>query len=288
MSVVLEENNRLHSDPRRRWLTAGGILLTACACALFLKLFVLDALRVESSSMEGTLLPGDFVLVNKLVYGSGMKRLPFSHAAFPNIPAIREERRGDVVVFDFPRASGLRPDRQENTFVKRCVAVGGDVLEIRDGILLVNGTVTRDYGRNPQPQDASEKAEVFPRGSAFSLNKYGPLRIPKRGECIPLTKAAYALVENVIVAEGHSVCLGPEGKIFVDGVPEETYTVTKDYVFVIGDNFYNSYDSRSWGFLPEENIKGEATLVYWSRGGRGTAGAQTNTVRWSRLGTIVR
>ncbi len=98
-----------------------GVILAAIIGALVLKLFVIGAIRVPSESMETTLLPGDCVLINKLAYGAGW------------LPALREMQRGDVIVFRFP------DDRADPVyFVKRCAALGGDMIEIREGRCLVN------------------------------------------------------------------------------------------------------------------------------------------------------
>src|SRR5260221_13196728 len=90
---------------RKRITGYAGILLVAILAAFLLKTFIIGAIRVPSGSMENTLLPGDCVLVNKLVYGARTpERLPFSEAKFPElrIPGLRKIARGDVIVFSFP------------------------------------------------------------------------------------------------------------------------------------------------------------------------------------------
>jgi signal peptidase I len=123
----------------------GGIILTAIIAALVLKTFVIGAIRVPSESMESTLLSGDCVLINKLAYGTGW------------LPALRSMQRGDVIVFKFP------DDRPNPVyFVKRCVALGGDTVEIREGRCLVND-------------------QRVPYGSAGSGNVEGqlaPIKVP--------------------------------------------------------------------------------------------------------------
>src|SRR3954469_22021668 len=93
---------------------------------LLIRTFLVEAFKIPSGSMEHTLLVGDFLLVNKLVYGA---EVPFTHA---RLPKIRPPHVGDVIVFDYPR------DLTKN-FVKRLVGLPGDTVEMRDGVLFRNG-----------------------------------------------------------------------------------------------------------------------------------------------------
>jgi signal peptidase I len=188
----------------------GGIILAAIIAALVLKTFVIGAIRVPSESMETTLLPGDCVLINKLSYGAGW------------LPALRSMQRGDVIVFRFPDG-GADPVY----FVKRCVALGGDMIEIRNGLCLVND--------KPVPYGGS--------GSGRGGDQFGPIKVPNH------------------------------------------------YLFVLGDNPTQSYDSREWGFLPGEDVVGSAMMIYWSLPDRTNSEnliARVASTRWGRLGTIVR
>lgn len=166
---------------------ARGVVDWLRTVSLALVLFVLvrsllvEAFKIPSGSMEGTLLVGDFLLVNKLVYGA---EIPLTHA---RLPALREPVRGDVVVFSYPR------DPSKN-YVKRVVGVAGDTLAMRDGTLLLNGAeVSEPYARRTEPSsDAS--GEVFrwqrdylvPTARAAvtayhpSRNNWGPLVVPER------------------------------------------------------------------------------------------------------------
>jgi signal peptidase I len=79
-------------------------------------------------------------------------------------------------------------------------------------------------------------------------------------------------------------------EIIIDNKPVSSYTIEKNYLFVLGDNLNHSYDSRYWGFLPEENIIGKAMMVYWSRSqlkpSRGFSGF-LSSIRWNRIGRFV-
>jgi signal peptidase I len=250
---------------------AAQVALAALAGALLVKFFVLDAVYVPSRSMEGTLRRGDYVLVNKLLYGARVPgRLPMlpSSASMFHLPGLSSLKRGDVVVFELP--AGAFPDGREErvTFVKRCVALSGDDVRIADGSVVVNGEELRVDGAQP--------------GAASS---FGPVRVPRAGDVIELTPATSGFWERLLRTEGRTV--GRAGDtVFVDGAPATSYTVTKDYVFVLGDNRGHSYDSRMWGFLPQENIIGNAMLVYWSVDP--APADDGGGIRWDRVGARVR
>src|ERR1044071_8580954 len=106
---------------------------------LLIRTFLVEAFKIPSGSMEHTLLVGDFLLVNKLVYGA---EVPFTHS---RLPRVREPHRGDVIVFEWPE------DPSKN-FVKRLVGVPGDTLEMRDGVLIRNGDrVVERYVEHTEP-----------------------------------------------------------------------------------------------------------------------------------------
>jgi signal peptidase I len=100
-------------------------IVVAVAIALFFRQFVIQAFRIPSSSMESTLLVGDFLFVNKFVYGA---QIPVVNR---RLPAIRPPHRGDIIVFKSPTDG--------RDFIKRCVAVAGDTVEMRAKVLYLNG-----------------------------------------------------------------------------------------------------------------------------------------------------
>src|SRR5438132_3652887 len=103
----------------------------ALALTMFLRAFVIQAFRIPSESMRDTLLVGDFLFVNKFEYGP---KIPYTHL---RLPGLREPRRGDVIVFQFPQD----PSKD---FIKRCIATGGQTIEIRDKQVLVDGIRLRE------------------------------------------------------------------------------------------------------------------------------------------------
>jgi len=145
---------------------------------LLIRTFLVEAFKIPSGSMENTLQVGDFLLVNKLVYGA---EVPFTHA---RLPRLRQPQRGDVMVFEWPE------DPTKN-FVKRLVGVPGDTLEMRDGTLIRNGkTLEERYvehtepDMDPAPEDFRWQRDYLVKTAAAaggyhpSRNNWGPLVVP--------------------------------------------------------------------------------------------------------------
>lgn len=251
-------------------------------CALFLKFFVIGAYRIPSGSMQNTLLAGDYVLVNKFIYGVKAPRyVPFSAISLPfnSLPAIAHPRIGDVLVFEFPTGGRDNDARESMNYVKRCIAGPGDTVLIKSREVRVNGATV------PLPPEAkSGGPEWEPVGG------FGPVVVPKRGQSVHLTQDNINQWKNVIVGEGHAVAIGPDGAIILDGTRTDTYRIAKDYYFVLGDHREMSFDSRLLGYVPADRIIGKAILIYWSWAeskGNGFAD-RLSAIRWGRIGTIVR
>ncbi|HKJ05728.1 MAG TPA: signal peptidase I [Geopsychrobacteraceae bacterium] len=113
----------------REWAEA---LIVAVILALIIRTFLFQAFKIPSGSMLDTLLIGDHLLVNKFIYGT---HLPFSDSRFL---ALREPERGDVIVFEFPEDQG-KSYFQRRDFIKRVIGVPGDVIEVKNKRVFVNG-----------------------------------------------------------------------------------------------------------------------------------------------------
>jgi signal peptidase I len=156
-------------------------LLIAFALFVVVRAFFVEAFKIPSGSMENTLLAGDFLLVNKLVYGA---QIPFTGRS---LPALRQPRRGDVIVFQYPS------DLSKN-FVKRLVGVPGDTLAMEDGVLVLNGKPQQEpYVSHTDPGDDPSAdqfywqrnymvrtAEASTDNYRPSRNNWGPLVVPGR------------------------------------------------------------------------------------------------------------
>ena len=248
----------------RRLRDAAEVLALTVVLALGVKTFVVDAVHVQSASMENTLLAGDFLLVNKFVYGPCTPHyVPFTGSGLPvlRLPAPGAPRRGDVIVFYAP--DGIPP----RLYVKRLVGLPGDTVMFRGGVLFVNGSAV---GRPPGARPAQKPAPDF-----------GPVIVPGAGETIPLRADDAGRWEPLVRLEGHVVARSPAGEVLLDGVPARSYSVRENHFFVLGDNRDDSLDSRVWGFVPFDSIVGRAMLVYWS------VDADAG-IRWTRAGTVIR
>jgi signal peptidase I len=262
------------------------LIFSAVGAALVLHFYVIDAVRVSSSSMERTLFAGDFVIVNKV---RSTVEPAFAQARFslPGISSLRNIKRGDVIVFTFPGDRDEFPVRGGVHYVKRCVALAGDTVEIQNGILIVNGE-KEHWRRTPMFKKGESDERLFPQGASFNLDNYGPLRVPSKGDILQLTHENINAWKIFIQREGHSVEI-VNGKIVIDNRQTTSYSVQRNYVFVLGDNRHQSYDSRFWGFVPEENIIGEALMVYYSTHPAEKQPQELflNSIRWNRIGTII-
>ncbi len=239
---------------------------------LVLNNFVIASFMVPTGSMENEVMTGDFLMVNKFMYGGCSPRnVPFTDIRLPwfRLPAFKHVERGDVIVFEFP---GYREEVHPEAFtfyLKRCLAISGDTLEVRNRVVYVNGQrapIPRNIKFNNfrfTPQGYSDE-RIFPPTAPFNEDFYGPIVVPKKGMKIELTFINLILWDTFIQRDGHKATLGANGQILIDGNPNSTYIVEKNYLFGMGDNRDNSLDSRYWGFIPEENVVGTPMFVYWS------------------------
>jgi len=243
-------------------------ILGAVAIVMVVNGLLIASFVVPTGSMENEVMTGDFVFVNKFIYGgSSPQTIPFLDIPLPffRLPGLRDPEKGDVIVFIFP---GFRNEIKAKNFeyyLKRCVATAGDTLQVIDKKVFVNGK------EQPVPPNAvfADPAiskisnETFPPESHFTRDNWGPMRIPKEGDVIPLNDSTCTSYEIFIQREGHK--LARQGEVvLIDDKPATSYTVERDYVFGMGDNRDMSLDSRFWGFVPKENVVGTPLIVYWS------------------------
>jgi signal peptidase I len=277
----------------RKYLDAALVGVATLFCALLLKVFVVEAFRIPSSSMENTLQIGDLVLVNKLAYGLRTPGvLPFTSVAVTphRLLTARDVRRGDVIVFEFTlrTSDGLPADVLY--YVKRCVGLPGDTVELRNGQLFINGRelLAPSTALGPSFMETATREARFPEGAGFTDRDYGPIRVPKAGDTIVLDRATAGFWMPLLQREHRTVEFDAEGIVFVDGEPRTSVTLNEDMYFVLGDHRDNSWDSRMWGFVPRRDVVGEALVVYWSMREPDERGGDGGGVRWDRIGTLVR
>ena len=239
---------------------------------LVLRTFVVEASLIPTSSMEDTLLPGDFMLVNKLVFGARIKgEIPWVGIQIPEfrIPGFRSPMPNDVVVFRFPGEKNIIYPPESLFYVKRIVAGPGDTLEIRDKAVYVNGQRSGLTPKGKFTRTAKQKGfrteGIFPAGSGWNEDNYGPVVIPRAGSTLFLNQENLETYKMMINRELQKYAVALDNDtISIDGIKINTYKVQKNYFFMLGDNRDDSYDSRFWGFVPEDLITGKAWFIYWS------------------------
>lgn len=230
--AVIEEARRIRERELRQpwWIEYTADIFPVILAVFLVRSFLFEPFRIPSGSMLPTLHVGDFILVNKYDYGI---RLPVLDK---KIIPVGHPERGDVVVFRYPMDTSV-------DYIKRVVGVPGDVVDYHDKVLRINGVEQLQTG----------KTTFVDPESLMSLDQYdedlsGVRHMiavdPNRPPYVP----QFALKKDI-----------PECRYDEHGF---TCRVPKGQYFVMGDNRDNSEDSRYWGFVPDENLVGRATLIW--------------------------
>ncbi|MCB2109578.1 MAG: signal peptidase I [Defluviimonas sp.] len=204
---------------------------------------------IPSGSMKDTLLIGDFLFVNKMVYGYSRYSCPFALCPISGRILGHDPERGDVVVFRHP---GTGSD-----FIKRLIGLPGDTVQVKDGVLYINGTAA------PQ-EDAGTFDEIKePQGSQSNTPRCSNDPVGFGGTCIKERK-----IETLPNGVAHDILdIGPTPQDNTD-----VFTVPEGHYFFMGDNRDNSEDSRfaeprGVGMLPAEYLIGRADRIMFSSAG---------------------
>lgn len=282
-----------HYACAKPWLRVPVYLFAVVLLAVWVRIFFFEIYTIPSGSMENTLLPGDRVLVLKLAYGPAFPQSPFDIPWF-NVLFLLSDKAKQRFQEDwwvFCRLKGLgipehndvmvfrSPHNRHEFFIKRCVGLPGDTLEIINNYLnkeindveitallkihffhRVNEFIGYDSIIVPN--------QVFPYSDFYhwSTNNYGQLRVPYKGMTFPLNDSLVALYGNVLTEiEGFDLMVVSQNAVNLStGAVKEFYSFQNDYYFFLGDNLNASYDSRYFGFIPEQNIVGKAVLVMFN------------------------
>ena len=353
------------------WVDA--IMFAVIAATVIRSMFI-ELYQIPTSSMEKSLLVGDFLFVNKMSYGTRLTMtplsFPFAHHTMPwietkayseaikfpyyRLPGFGKIKNGDVVVFNWPDERLDRPVDKKENYIKRCVAIPGDTISVKRGVIHINGVAEdvppmrqfsylvrkntmggmgskflkendiTDYEldgdstiylmqlndiNRPNVQNYSlvntvdtvlhrpgqNDGNLFPisKQHSWSRDWYGPLYVPKKGETVTLTEQNYDIYERLIqVYENHPDFKRRGKKFFMGNEEITTYTFEMDYYFMMGDNRHYSYDSRFWGFVPENHVVGKAWFVLWSirhdvkkfrdKNGQQVESRKFDGIRWNR------
>lgn len=200
------------------WADTGfsSILLAAFIMYVFIQAF-----KIPSGSMEKTLLIGDHLFVNKLIYGV---RIPYTDK---RLFTLRDVKRGDVVVFKFP-TDNRNSVHFGKDFIKRAIGLPGDVIQVKDKTVFVNGAALQESYTN------------------FADDYVIP---PLESMVLPPSEMQTAW-EQGHMTDAFRDNFGP-------------VTVPPGHYLVMGDNRDRSFDARFWGPLPAKDLKGKAWFVYW-------------------------
>jgi signal peptidase I len=224
--------------PEPVWVEYSKSFFPVLAVVFVLRSFLAEPFKIPSSSMRPTLEVGDFILVNKFAYGI---RLPIIEQ---KIIPLGDPKRGDVVVFRYP----LNPSQD---FIKRVIGLPGDVVQYRDKQVTVNGT--------PWPQRA-DGSYSYLEGLRFETLER---RIEETDGKAPLShtigvnpQAQPVYPSNVRQFPGRENCEYNE-RGFTCRVPAGEY-------LMMGDNRDNSDDSRYWGFVPDDHLRGKAFFIWFN------------------------
>jgi len=186
--------------------------------AFLLKATLVEAYIVPTGSMENTIMTGDFLIGNRFVYGMRTPDwfgIPYTDIGvdLPYIvfPKFREAKQGDIIIFKYPRDTHQK-------YVKRCIALPGDTLEIRSRRVYINGN---EY---PQPEHGKFLGRMDEQGwnnpMIFLSNNgnkdhFKPLRVPKKGDEITVNPANAQLLLHLMVLDGHELTIKSKSKEYV-------------------------------------------------------------------------
>lgn len=269
--------------------------------ALAIKAWVYSPFIVPSSSMDNTLIQGDYLIVNKWqnsIFGEHLK-----------------PEQGDVFAFHYPLENAEIEDKM--VYIKRCVGLPGDTVIIKDGEAkpneqnlqfnylisdpnaVINWDLLSPLGihlggrttnnnwllslnakqigilKKSHPDLTFKKhlqnkhnfdLSVFPSDTTLKWNQdyYGPLYLPKKGDKITINKHNISLYSKIIEAyENHTISL-QQDTLQIDGKYVTEYTFEQDYYFMMGDNRHHSKDSRHWGFVPHDHLIGTCAKILFN------------------------
>jgi signal peptidase I len=233
--LLARRRAQIHIHSRRKkplWVTWGAEMFGILLLVLTGRVALADWPNVPSGSMEPTVRVGDYLLVDKLVYGP---RLPFTNTAI----VMGHPQRGDVVVFRYPRDVSV-------FYVKRTIGVPGDVVSYNHGVVRVNdepfaASLDRKFP-DVRPED---RGQIFVRETESGREHEIKLDEMRPGALVP---------PQAWLEDSHGACKVASSQQWQCTVPAGKY-------LMMGDNRDNSADSRVWGFLDQREIYGKAVRV---------------------------
>lgn len=233
------------------WVDTARTVTYAVVIALIIRAFLFQPFNIPSGSMIPTLLIGDYLFVSKFSYGYSKHSFPFSLPLFDGRVLASQPERGDVIVFK-------KPTDNKTDFIKRLVGLPGDEIQVRRGILHING----------KPVKRERMEDFIEKSPSGDLRRY-----PQYRETLP-NGVSYTTLDT-----------DANGYLDNTGV----YKVPEGHYFMMGDNRDNSNDSRvpsEVGYVPFENLVGRAEVIFFSTDGSARIWEIWNwfsATRWNRL-----
>ena len=278
-----------------------NVLLNVCfyLCVLavayvLLQVFVVTSFRIPSDSMMPALWPGDRIWVDKCSGGARLFDLwdaaERKEVLIRRMPGWRDFHRNDVLVFNFPYREGRWDSIAMDVrryFVKRCIAVPGDTLEIRGGYYRIRnmqeslGYVAgqREIAQLPDSGQMGVAMECYPwdKRLGWTIKEFGPLVVPCKGMLMTMDGLNCLLYGKLVEWEqNRKLYADSRGDVYLGDSLIRSYVFRENYYFVGGDKALNSQDSRYWGLLPEPFIVGRAWRIWKSVD-------EDGRIRWERI-----
>ena len=260
---------------------------------LVIQTTVISSFRIPTDSMQPTLQPGDNILVNKTIMGARIFNIwdaaEEKEVEIYRLPGMGKVKHNDVLVFHYPY-----PHKNDSLsmhllkyYVKRCIALPGDTMGIREGHYYIKG-MDGPIGNVEAQERIARLDKEDARGivmDAYPWDKYidstiqdfGPLHVPAAGQTVVMDSTAVKLYRNLVEWEQKKKLTFQGKEVFLGDSLIQEYRFRENYYFVGGDYMENSKDSRYWGLLPEPYIVGVATRIWKS------VDRSTGKIRWDRV-----
>lgn len=291
MNPIIDQTNGLNSEPASRgagktsseWREYGTFLLKLALFVFILRSFIVSPFNIPSESMQPRLLIGDYLLVAKWPYGYSKYSLPFSLPLIPGRILASQPERGDVVVFK-------APPTQRDDYIKRVIGLPGDVIQMRGGILEINGVAVKKEPIADLVIPVTENMLTASAGEGLASPCWLPdfeeqtrdggqqCRYPRYRETLPGGRT-YEILDLMPGYQGDDT---------------EAFVVGEGQVFAMGDNRDRSSDSRfeakeggAIGIVPQENLEGRALVTVFSTDGSARwllPWTWFSAARWERIG----
>lgn len=256
-----------------------ALIVVTVFLVVLIRVFVFAVFTIPSNSMAPSILTGDKILVNKLLFGGRIHDIfnSSSETQIRRVKGMREIKHNDILVFNFPyKKSWNKIEIDFNQYyVKRCIALPGDVVKIKNGFYKISG-YSEPLGLISSQKKLSQTSDenlmqiegiynTFPYDPIHNWNikSFGPLHIPKKGDSIHINTENFTIYKKLIEDETKGELSIKDHVVYLNSQKLDHYVFNTNYYFLVGDNGLDSQDSRYWGMLPEYCIVGVVTRI-WS------------------------